>query len=347
VTTMTQVKPGRSLSMTDMLPWLCCPDCRRDLELRTEEFFCVNCNRSYPIVVNIPDFRVYPDLYEPAEQDYLKSRQLQEQAGKLDFTGLIDFYWEHISKPPTPMYLRERFIRHILTDEERIRRLPIGDIRGCAFLDVGCGPGAMQKVANERFDIVFGTDIALRSLVNARKRLDEAGLPANMVCCCADYLPFRDGSFDLITNISLLEHTFRAKGIITECGRVLNEQGSLFVLTTNRFSLGPEPHVRIWGLGFLPRKWMPKVVKWLRGRPYDRHNLLSLFEVARFMRTAGLRQTKFFLPEITSADLENRGRFERGGARLFSWLTRVPVIRQLLLAVAPIVQVVARRRLEK
>ena len=165
----------------------------------------------------------------------------------------------------------------------------------------------MQKVANERFDIVFGTDMALRSLIVARKRLGEAGLPANVVCCCADYLPFRDKSFDLVTNISILEHTPVAKGLVAECSRVLNEQGAVFVLTTNRFSLGPEPHVRIWFLGFHPRKWMPAVVKWLRDRPYDKHNLLWLFEVRQFSHSAGLWQIRLFLPEITPEDLENRG----------------------------------------
>lgn len=328
--------------MSDMQQWLCCPNCRDGLELRPEEFFCAHCNRSYPIVLGIPDFRVYPDKYEPVDQDYLKSRILQEQAEKLNFAGLINFYWENISTPPTPQYLRERFIHHTLTDEERVRRFPIGDIRGHAFLDVGCGPGAMQRVANERFDIVFGTDIALRSLVNARKRLDEAGLPANMVCCCADFLPFREGSFDMVTAISLLEHTFRGKGIIAECGRVLDKHGALFVLTTNRFSLGPEPHVRIWGLGFLPRKWIPAAVRWLRNRPYDKHFLLSLFEVRRFLRSSGLRKLQFFLPNITEADLQNRGWLERWGGRTFNLLARIPIVRQAMLAIAPIVQVVAR-----
>jgi ubiquinone/menaquinone biosynthesis C-methylase UbiE/uncharacterized protein YbaR (Trm112 family) len=343
VTTTTQSKPGISLSMSDMLKWLCCPNCRGDLELRREEFFCGKCNQSYPIVLGIPDFRVYPDRYEPVDQDYLKSRILQDQCEKLDFAGLINFYWENISTPPTPMYLRERFIHHTLTDEERVRRFSIGDIRGNAFLDVGCGPGAMQKVVNERFDIVFGTDIALRSLVNVRKRLEEAGLPANLVCCCADFMPFRGGSFDLVTAISLLEHTFRGKGIIAECSRVLSKQGALFILTTNRFSIGPEPHVRIWGLGFLPRKWIPAVVKWLRNRPYDKHFLLSIFEVRRFLRAASLRKLQFFTPEITEADLENRGWIERWGGRSFNLFSRIPVFRQVLLAVGPIVQVVGRR----
>ena len=88
---------------------------------------------------------------------------------------------------------------------------------------------------------------------------------------------------------------------------------------------------------------MPAVVKRLRGRPYDKHHLLSLFEVRRFLRSAGLRQVWFLLPEITQADLENRGLLERGGARLFGLLARVPLVRQMLLAVAPIVEVVARQ----
>lgn len=340
---MARETPRTSLSAADLLRWLCCPHCRGDLELRTEEYFCLRCQRNYPIVVGIPDFRVYPDVYVPVEQDYFKARQLQEQVGKLDFAGLVSFYWEHISKPPTPMYLRERFIRHTLTDVARARRLPITGIRGGAFLDVGCGPSGMQIIANERFDTVFGTDIALRSLVVARKRLNESGLPANLICCCADFLPFNDKSFDLVTNISLLEHTATAATIVMECGRVAKENGAVFFLTTNRFSLGPEPHVRIWGLGFVPRKWMPAVVKWLRNRPYDKHHLLSFFEMRRFLKAAGFQRTQYILPEIEPADLEHRGHLEKIGAHVFTFLGHVPFLRRILLAVAPIIQVTGWR----
>ena len=91
--------------------------------------FCAHCDRSYPILLGIPDLRVYADPYEPTEQDYLKSRQLDEKARSLDFAGLLNFYSEHISKPPTPLYLRERSSCHTLTDEERARRLPISEKR--------------------------------------------------------------------------------------------------------------------------------------------------------------------------------------------------------------------------
>src|SRR5206468_4616791 len=104
-----------------------------------------------------------------------------------------------------PVDLRERFIRHLLTDEQRIKgyldQLGAGDM----FLDVGCGAAALVKVAQTKFRTAIGCDVALRWLILARKRLQEAGLPVNLVCCCADYLPFSRGMFDTVTAVSLLE----------------------------------------------------------------------------------------------------------------------------------------------
>ncbi len=338
-----QGRTGSGLSATDLLCWLCCPQCKGNIKLRAEAYFCAHCARSFPIVMGIPDLRVYPDPYVTFEEDHFKGRQVHEQVKKLSFPELLQFYWENVSKPPTPVELRNRFIRHVLTDEERVRRFPVAGVHGAACVDVGCGAGAMQDVANGQFNVVFSADIAFRWLVLARKRLEEAGLPANVICCCADYLPFRGESFDLVTGISLLEHTANAETVVAECGRVVKRQGIVFLLTTNRFSLAPEPHVRIWGLGFLPRKWMPAVVKWRRGLAYDKHRLLSLFELRRFLRSARLERMQFSLPAITPADLEHRSGLERAGAGLFDWMGRISVLRWLLLAVAPILQVVARR----
>src|SRR5262249_45706427 len=149
------------------------------------------------------------------------------------------------------------------------------------------------------------------------KRLQEAGLPVNLVCCCADYLPFPEGFFDSVANVSLLEHVAEAAAVIDECGRVTKQSGRIFVWTTNRYSLAPEPHVGVWGVGFLPRRWMPAYVRWRRGLAYEKKHLLSCFEVRRCFRRAGFDSTSFSLPVITSADLESLGGFERLGARLF------------------------------
>jgi ubiquinone/menaquinone biosynthesis C-methylase UbiE/uncharacterized protein YbaR (Trm112 family) len=327
----------------DLLRILRCPLCKGDLSLGNGTLSCPECRKLYPIVLGIPDLRVYEDPLIPLQDDYTKGEKVQAQAEKLSFAELVRFYWSLPTDPFTPPDLSERFIRHVLTDEERIEgyRDKVGS--GTAFLDVGCGTAALVKVMQPKFDFAVGCDVAFRWLLIARKRLQEAGLPANLVCCCADYLPFPGGFFSSVASVSLLEHVSDAPAAIHEFARVAQSGGRTFVWTTNRFSLAPEPHVRVWGVGFLPRRWMPAYVKWRCGLAYEKKHLLSCFELRRFLRSEGLDSIRFSLPVITPADWNHLRGFERLGARLFALAARIPLLRGALIAVSPVIQVVARR----
>lgn len=326
-----------------LLQRLCCPRCKGALVSQLEGLLCARCQRSYPVVLGIPDLRVYSDPYVTFEEDHYKGHQVHEQAQRLSFPELLRFYWENVSQPPTAVELRERFIRHVLTDEERIAGYLEQLGTGGAFLDVGCGAGSLVKAAHGLFGTVIGCDVAFRWLILARKRLEEAQVPANLVCCCADYLPFPDGSFDTVATVSVLEHVRAAPAVLKDCARVACEGGRIFVLTTNRFSIAPEPHVRVWGVGFLPRRWMPAYVRWRRGVAYDKHRLLSLFELRRFLKAAECDSLSFRLPVLANRDLEHASSVERLGARIFSFLGRLPLVRAFLLLVSPVIQVLARR----
>jgi ubiquinone/menaquinone biosynthesis C-methylase UbiE/uncharacterized protein YbaR (Trm112 family) len=327
-----------------VLRLLRCPLCKGCLDTVDEALYCRPCDRTYPIVLGLPDLRVYEDPLIPLEDDYRKGEKVQAQAEKLDFAGLVRYYWSLPTYPYTPPELCERFIRHVLTDEIRIEayRDQIG--RGGAFLDVGSGTAALVKAAQSQFQLAVGCDVAFRWLLIARKRLQEAGLPANLVCCCADYLPFDAETFDSAASVSLLEHVADAQAAIRESARVTKRDGRIFVWTTNRFSLAPEPHVRVWGVGFLPRRWMPAYVKWRSGLAYEKKHLLPCFEIRRFFRKVGFGKLRFLLPTITAADWQHLGKLERIGARLFLLAGKIPLVRSLLLLISPVIQVVARRR---
>jgi ubiquinone/menaquinone biosynthesis C-methylase UbiE len=309
---------------------------------------CESCHRDYPIVLGIPDLRVYPDPYIGATHDYRKGELLQARAESLDFAGLVRFYWE--ITPETPPDLKERFIRHVLTDEQRasewLPQMPQPLFRSAPRgVEIGCGTGALLQAMRPRFAFLVGCDIAFRWLVVARKRLEPAGVAAPLVCCCADYLPFPDGSFDCAAAISLLEHLPNAQqAAVRECARVLRKEGSLWVVSANRYSLAPEPHVRVWGVGFLPRRWMPAYVRWRRGLSYDKFRLLSCSELRRMIQSAGFEQVSLSLPSITRSEVEHLGEFARIAARLLGFLSRISLLRWWLLLVAPLLQVVGWKR---
>jgi ubiquinone/menaquinone biosynthesis C-methylase UbiE len=313
------------------------------LEQRAERYHCGPCARDYPVVLGIPDLRLYPDPLIPLEDDYRKGEKLQREAERLSFAELVAYYWTLPTYPPTPRDLSDRFVHHVLTDERRIAGYEDLLGRGEALLDVGCGAGVLVRVARRRFDVTVGLDVAFRWLIVARRGLEEAGLPVHLVCGCADHLPFADGVFDTVASVALLEHLPDAPAALREFTRVQRGPGRVLVWTSNRFSLAPEPHVRVWGVGFLPRRWMGAYVRWRRGLAYEKKHLLSRFELARGLRAAGCRDVAFRLPAIAAADLEHAGALERLGARVHGVLRRVPLLRWLIVPVFPVLLAVAGR----
>src|SRR6266481_2937271 len=132
--------------------WLRCPLCKQELERREQDFFCFPCGRTYPVVLGIPDLRVYSDPYITVEQDYEKGRIVQAQAEHMSFAQLLRFYWENVSLPPTPVDLREGFMRHLLSDGARVETFQqqLGEGKTC--LDVGCGAGSLVGLTQQKFD---------------------------------------------------------------------------------------------------------------------------------------------------------------------------------------------------
>src|SRR5260370_32596270 len=211
-----------------------CPVCKSVPSLQPNKLVCRQCRRAYPIVLGIPDLRVYEDPLIPLEDDYRKGEKIQAQAEQLNFVELVRYYWSLPTYPPTPPDLSERFIRHVLTDDQRIEgyRDKIG--HGESFLEVGCGTAALVEAAQQSFRFAVGCDVAFRWLLIARKRLQEAGLQPNLVCCCADYLPFAEGFFDSVASVSLLEHLSEPAGALGEMRRVTKPGRSSFVWTAHR-----------------------------------------------------------------------------------------------------------------
>ena len=191
----------------------CCPRCKGTLSSLPDAYACAPCNVRYPVVLGIPDFRVFPDPYIGMVEDHRKGARIAERASKTDFRGLVEYYWS--ITPEEPAEMARRFTAQALAAAERGRHLLDGQARvktqlerpARRVLDVGTRTGGLLLAAAERADQVVGIDIAFRWLIIARKRLEEAGLPAQLVCCCAEFLPFRESAFDLVLAENVLEHT--------------------------------------------------------------------------------------------------------------------------------------------
>src|SRR5205085_8997651 len=148
---------------------------------------------------------------------------------------------------------------------------------------------------------VAATDISMRWLVLAAKRIAEARAEGiTLACSSAEHAPFSAESFDLVVASDVIEHAARQRDFVAGCARMLKPGGMLCLATPNRFSLGLEPHVRLWGVGYLPRPVAKRYVKTFRSSGYDHVRLLSARGLRRLLRSAGF-SVKIVPPAIPPA----------------------------------------------
>ena len=119
-------------------------------------------------------------------------------------------------------YTQSRPFFHPLVIGMIKRRLELREPVGAA-LDAGCGTGQSSVALKEIARRVVGTDIS-------REMLREAPRAEGIryVEAYAEHLPFRDGSFDLLT-ASLAFHWFDRARFLAEAQRLLRPRGWLVV----------------------------------------------------------------------------------------------------------------------
>jgi ubiquinone/menaquinone biosynthesis C-methylase UbiE/uncharacterized protein YbaR (Trm112 family) len=327
----------------------CCPRCKAALTSATDAYTCTACKAHYPIILGIPDFRVFPDPYIDMVEDRRKAERIFERAADSDFRALVEYYWS--ITPDTPPEMARRFTaqaiaavergRHFLNAHSAVKtKLQRPNAR---VLDLGTRTGGLLLAAAEHGQKAIGIDIALRWLIIARKRLEEAGLPAQLVCCCAEFLPFCESAFDVVLAENVLEHTAQPQQCIDEAYRVLKPGGVFSATTWNRLALAPEPHVRLWGVGWLPRQVAKHYVKLRKGVSYDHVRLLSAFQLARMTRRTAFRRCAILLPTFSAAELANVSSAQRLAVALYHRVKDWPLFRGLLRILGPVLHLVCVR----
>jgi ubiquinone/menaquinone biosynthesis C-methylase UbiE len=291
----------------------------------------------------------YPDPELSRDDDARIARELQELAAARDLAGLLDEHWRLVGKNPE---LAARFTAHELRASAKSEsvRAEIDDARGAPFgpgdrvLEVGCGTAALGAAFAANGADVVATDVSLRWLVLAQKRLAAQGTPGvELIACAAEQLPFDDASFDLVAASDVIEHVQSPQRVVAEAARVLRAGGLLFLATPNRYSLGLEPHVRLWGVGYLPRPAAERYVRATRGVSYDHVHLLSARTLRSTLSEEGF-DTTIVSPEIPEASQRMYEGAELKLVRAYNRARRVAPAHAALLAVGPFFHVFARKR---
>ena len=128
-------------------------------------------------------------------------------------------------------------------------------------LDIGCGPGVLFYLANNRNAI--GLDSSFKQIKFA-KNLNKNN---SFITGSGANLPFRDKCFDYVTMVEVIEHlkNEEAEAMIKEAYRVLKDDGKIVLTTPNYRSLWPIIEF-IWSIRSL---WPIIEFIWSKANPID------------------------------------------------------------------------------
>lgn len=326
------------------MPALVCPRCRGELaEDGTSEpaLRCGACALVFPVIGGIADLRLFPDPYISIEDDRAKAARVAERLGDTDFEGLLSFYYS-ITEVVPPGHarrylagLRAAASRAEATLDEWEHQAGHRLAAGTRVLDLGCGTAPLALALARRGLVVTGTDVALRWLIVASKRLEEAGVAIPLICACAEALPFGSAAFDTVAGESVIEVVTDQERSIAEVRRVLEPGGRLWLTTPNRGSLGPDPHIGVPAGGLWPRVLLDR---WARshGAIPPRRRLLTRWSLAALLSRHGFRSPRIFIPGLAPAQLQALGTAGRAAAALYGSVRTFPVAREALTVIGPI-----------
>lgn len=314
---------------------LACPRCRGGLFLVPQALRCSACSAEYPVVTGIPDLRVAADPWIDMVADRAKGLAVDTQAAP-GLEAAVRAYWA--MTPDTPSRDAARHIEHVLHGLERtsewVVHLQPTPVAGENWLDLGCGTADLACAAPADVNVT-GIDIAFRWLTIARRRLREAEREAELFCGNAEALPFESESFDRVVALGTIEHCQELDLVLSEARRVLRPGGRLHLRTTNRFTLLPEPHVGIWGVGWMPRAWADRYVRLRGGNGYQHHWPHGAGELAQALTRAGFTQTSVRAARMLMAERKRLPRLLAPLLPGYDFLRSMPVTGQLCRTVTP------------
>jgi SAM-dependent methyltransferase len=214
----------------------------------------------------------------------------------VDFDEFAGDYSRHVDQAvafsgQSQGFFLEAKARHLIA----ILRERFGAAATPRVLEIGCGPGLMQRRVHGDGRRVWGIDTSLALLAKAGR----SGSDAPLIAADGGCAPFPDGCFDLAFAVCVLHHVApeRRPQVLAEMARVVRPGGLVAIWEHNA--------------------WNPLTRRVVAHCPFDRDAvLLSLPETNRLLRQAGLVRTfsryALFFPWS--------GRGWQRADRLLSWL---------------------------
>lgn len=328
---MTQVSSPTGLRFV-------CPSCRVGVRRDDMHYSCARCGRAFPILFGVPDFRMRSDRYLSLEAERDKAGRLFEASSRLSFQELLAFYYsitDDVASERAKIYAGYVMEGPARAANDIDAFGPIAT--GSALLDAGCGAGAALIAARGRYVTVTGVDIALRWLVICRKRLDELGIEANLVCADIESLPFEPGQFTHVLAADVIEHVYDQSASVKALEEQLERGGLLWLSAINRWWAGPHPSTGRWAAGYR------RAATSRSGYDALRHvTRISAREVQRLCEAAGLDVLSIKARRIGRAQAQGRSRAEALAIGAYAVFQDMPLLRAMLVRAGPAFELLAR-----
>ena len=181
-------------------------------------------------------------------------------------------------------------------------------------------------------------------LVIAKRLLERRGSTPVLACANAEALPLPDSSVGGVVMYDVVEHIDQIESALADVSRVTRTGGAFACSTPNRYSLAPEPHVHVWGVGWVPRKYQTAYVRMLSGRQYEGTRLLSPQELSRMLRRSTSFDVEMRVPPIPALDVQRSRGVRKLAVTVFNTISQVGLIRPILLRIGPFFQLIGVKR---
>lgn len=320
-----------------------CPRCRGEFVEGGERLACAGCGASYEVVGGVPDLRLPGRSWVNLADDLALARRLAAQTDATAAELLRQVFGGRDGWDDRKVALR---VRQVLEGPNRLA----GELDGWlseviapdgVFLDLGCGAGPLLAAAAIRGRRGVGVDVSMTWLIVAKRLIEEAGGEAVLAGGLAGALPLADEAVDAAVALDVIEHVPDPDILLAEMDRVAG--GQIAVATPNRFSLTPEPHVFVWGVGWLPRPWQAPFVRWRNGADYRDTQLMSSFSLRERLRRNTHFAVQVLIPPIAQEEIAAFPPLKARVARLYNRLCTSHRLRWAFLLVAPFFRVVGRK----
>jgi SAM-dependent methyltransferase len=323
-----------------------CPRCRGPLVPSDEALACRGCVVEYPSLEGIPDLRLPGPCWIDYEKDRAQARQLLATTAGLSVEDTVRYVFSWRTEFDAAW--AEKRTRQVMDSGKRLGPEIQGWLRDCVrpgqiFLDLGCGPGQLLASAAEGGYRGIGIDVRLVWLLVARRLIAAAGGTPILAAALAESLPLADEFLYGVVSLDVIEHVSDVSGYLREINRVMARGGRVALATPNRFSLTAEPHVAVWGVGWIPRCLQKSFVKLRSGLDYEFVRLLSANEVRRLFRRNTRIDIEILVPEVPDLEINRYPAGRKALARFYNRLVRWRFLHPVFRLIGPFFRIVGRK----